>query len=111
MQRVNRPMLLQRAPRPALRPLVKLLWAADRTTSSAMATSDREHVLPTGTMYLLRTLRGGTLFQIVHATNLCGFVRMDRRAQRRTARLERLKRAEHKYDLNILHFMLYFGIK
>lgn len=42
-------MALSRAPCPALRPFVRLLWAA---APAAAGTSCREHVLPTGCMHL-----------------------------------------------------------
>jgi AraC-like DNA-binding protein len=45
-------MLLTRAPRPALRPFVKTLWAMDQSPSTPSAIADRERVLPTGMMHL-----------------------------------------------------------
>jgi hypothetical protein len=45
-------MLLKRAPRPVLRPFVKMIWATDQTTSTRTAMDDRECVLPTGAMHL-----------------------------------------------------------
>jgi AraC-like DNA-binding protein len=41
--------ILQRLPRPALRPFVKTLWASGEALSG---TAVREHVLPTGTVHL-----------------------------------------------------------
>lgn len=45
--------LLTRAPAPALRPFVKVLWAADERGCSLLPDADREHVLPTGTMHVV----------------------------------------------------------
>lgn len=45
-------MLLQREPRPALRPFVKTLWAADASRPPARAATERERVLPTGDMHI-----------------------------------------------------------
>jgi len=54
-------MLVTRAPRPALRPFVKLMWAADPEPGLAVAPSAREHVLPTGDMHLAFRLSGPPL--------------------------------------------------
>jgi AraC-like DNA-binding protein len=43
-------MMIHRAPRPALRPFVKALWATDGARTSY---ASRERVLPTGTMHLV----------------------------------------------------------
>jgi AraC-like DNA-binding protein len=45
-------MMLSRAPRPALRPFVRTLWAIDPAEASAAAAAAREHVLPAGTTHL-----------------------------------------------------------
>jgi len=46
-------MLIPRPPRPALRPFVTRLWAADERTGQAPVSSAQEHVLPTGAMHLV----------------------------------------------------------
>lgn len=51
-------MYASRAPCPALRPWVRLLWAGDAPVA---ATPGREHVLPTGTMHLALRLGGPPL--------------------------------------------------
>src|SRR5262245_43538325 len=45
-------MLVQRDPRPALRPFVKTLWAADQSALPAHTAGGRERVLPTGDMHI-----------------------------------------------------------
>jgi AraC-like DNA-binding protein len=45
-------MILQRDPRPALRPFVKTLWAADHSALPAPPAPGRERVLPTGDMHI-----------------------------------------------------------
>jgi hypothetical protein len=45
-------MIFQRDPRPALRPFVKALWAADRTAPPAGRSPGRERVLPTGDTHI-----------------------------------------------------------
>jgi AraC-like DNA-binding protein len=44
--------ILQRRPRPALRPFVTCFWAIDHADGSRAIAPRREHVLPTGTMHL-----------------------------------------------------------
>jgi AraC-like DNA-binding protein len=46
-------MMLRRAPRPALRPFVEVLWVTDETAESALGATRREHVLPTGRVHLV----------------------------------------------------------
>jgi AraC-like DNA-binding protein len=45
-------MILQRDPRPALRPFVKTLWAADHSALPLSGAAGRERVLPTGDMHI-----------------------------------------------------------
>jgi len=54
-------MLVTRAPRPALRPFVKLMWAAEPEPGLAAAPPASEHVLPTGDMHLAFRLSGPPL--------------------------------------------------
>ena len=44
---------VQRPPLPALRPFIKLLWAADERKPDGLARIDRERLLPTGSMHLV----------------------------------------------------------
>jgi AraC-like DNA-binding protein len=46
-------MRMQRPPRPALRPFVRLLWALEETDADAAARPPHELVLPTGHMHLV----------------------------------------------------------
>ncbi len=46
-------MLLNRYPPPSLRPFVKSMWLTDQTNEQRLGVADREHVLPTGHMYLV----------------------------------------------------------
>ena len=54
-------MLVTRAPRPALRPFVKLMWAAEPGPGLVADPPAREHVLPTGDMHLAFRLSGPPL--------------------------------------------------
>ncbi|MGH9335168.1 MAG: helix-turn-helix domain-containing protein [Vicinamibacteria bacterium] len=49
----GRCMAIQRAPSPALRPFVKLLWASDEKKSESLVRVERERLLPTGAMHLV----------------------------------------------------------
>jgi AraC-like DNA-binding protein len=54
-------MVLKRAPRPALRPFVEVLWATDETAEGGAVTRRREHVLPSGLMHIAIRLSGDGL--------------------------------------------------
>jgi AraC-like DNA-binding protein len=54
-------MLVTRTPRPALRPFVKLMWAAEPEPGVAADPPPLEHVLPTGDMHLAFRLSGPPL--------------------------------------------------
>lgn len=58
----------QRAPHPALRPFVRLLWAG----ASSGAAPGREHVLPTGCMHLVVRVHGPGLHLYDGADDLVG---------------------------------------
>ena len=62
--------MLQRAPRPSLRPFIKTLWAAPAPSEPRLTTASREHVLPTGDMHMVFRLAADplTLFETVGAT-------------------------------------------
>ena len=49
---------MARVPGPELRPFVHMLWAID---TPAPASTEREHVVPTGQMHLVFRLGGGDL--------------------------------------------------
>jgi AraC-like DNA-binding protein len=51
-------MKLQRVPRPALRPFVKLVWLVDERAEPRSSAVEREHVLPTGATHLVFRLSG-----------------------------------------------------
>lgn len=45
-------MVLKRAPRPALRPFVQVVWATDEVQGPRPFLAHREHVLPTGQAHI-----------------------------------------------------------
>jgi hypothetical protein len=44
---------IRRAPIPALRPFIKLIWASDEKAPQRLIQTDRERLLPTGSMHLV----------------------------------------------------------
>ena len=52
---------VQRAPSPALRPFVRILWVSEGDRGSASGAEQREHVLPTGEVHIVFRLAGPAL--------------------------------------------------
>jgi len=66
--------VVTRAPIPALRPFVKLLWASDEASTRRLRGPARELVLPTGAMHLVVRLSGHPLRLYEHLDDPVGNV-------------------------------------
>ena len=67
-------MVVTRAPIPALRPFVKLLWASDEDPTRLLKGPARELVLPTGAMHLVVRLSDHPLRLYEHLDDQVGHI-------------------------------------